>query len=292
VLSLVLVLLSVGVLSGEPLLAGRRPQSRSGKGARRPAARHRLGSLTAPALLAVSSLALAALGIPVATLIYWTLHGGASTLPESSLLDALGSTAAFSAAAAVLASLLAAAVATLALRHRSRASALLERVTYLPLALPGLVIALGLVAFAVRYTPALYQSPVLLVVAYAILFLPLAVVSVRASLAGAPARLEDVARSLGLGPTRAYLRVTLPAIAPGLAAAFAFVFISTATELTATLILRPTAVETLATRFWEYTSAFAYAQAAPYALVMVAISAVPAYLLSRRGASVAEREGA
>jgi len=292
VLSLVLVLLSVGVLSGEPLLAGRRPQSRSGKGARRPAARHRLGSLTAPALLAVSSLALAALGIPVATLIFWTLHGGASTLPESSLLDALGSTAAFSAAAAVLASLLAAAVATLALRHRSRASALLERVTYLPLALPGLVIALGLVAFAVRYTPALYQSPVLLVVAYAILFLPLAVVSVRASLAGAPARLEDVARSLGLGPTRAYLRVTLPAIAPGLAAAFAFVFISTATELTATLILRPTAVETLATRFWEYTSAFAYAQAAPYALVMVAISAVPAYLLSRRGASVAEREGA
>ena len=202
VLSLVLVVLSVGVLAGEPLLAGRRPQSRSGKGARRPArapaARRRARS---PAL--AGGLAAARSwrsGCPVATLVYWMVHGGSSTLPESSLLAALGSTAAFSAAAAVLATLLAAAVATLALRHRSRASALLERITYLPLALPGLVIALGLVAFAVRYTPALYQSPVLLVVAYAILFLPLAVVAVRASLAGAPARLEDVARSLGLRP--------------------------------------------------------------------------------------------
>ena len=49
-------------------------------------------------------------------------------------------------------------------------------------------------------------------------------------------------------------RVTLPLIAPGLAAAFALVFISSATELTATLLLRPTGVNTLATQFWAYTT--------------------------------------
>ena len=64
--------------------------------------------------------------------------------------------------------------------------------------------------------------------------------------------------------------------------AFALVFISSATELTATLLLRPTGVNTLATRFWAYTSELSYGSAAPYAAMMVAVSAVPAYLISRR----------
>jgi iron(III) transport system permease protein len=102
------------------------------------------------------------------------------------------------------------------------------------MALPGLIIALGLVSFSVRYAFALYQSSFELIVAYAILFLPLAVVGVRSSMAQAPQRLEEVARSLGCSPLRAWLRVTLPLIAPGLGAAFALVFISSATELTST----------------------------------------------------------
>jgi iron(III) transport system permease protein len=150
------------------------------------------------------------------------------------------------------------------------------------MALPGLVVALGLVSFTVRYALSLYQSRLELIVAYAILFLPLALVAVRAAIAQAPARLEEVGRSLGCGPFAAWRRVTLPLIAPGLRAAFALVFISSATELTATLVLHPTGVNTLATQFWSYSSNFAYGAAAPYAALMVAISAVPAYLLSRR----------
>ncbi|MGD0453720.1 MAG: hypothetical protein ABSB69_08975, partial [Solirubrobacteraceae bacterium] len=85
-------------------------------------------------------------------------------------------------------------------------------------------------------------------------------------------------------------RVTLPLIAPGLGAAFALVFISSATELTATLLLRPTGVNTLATQIWAYTSEFSYGAAAPYAALMVAISAIPAYLLSRRMSTLARSE--
>jgi iron(III) transport system permease protein len=73
----------------------------------------------------------------------------------------------------------------------------------------------------------------------------------------------------------------LPLVAPGLAAAFALVFLETATELTATLVLHPTNVETLATQFWAYQSNLSYSQAAPYALVMVLIAAVPGYVLGR-----------
>jgi iron(III) transport system permease protein len=59
------------------------------------------------------------------------------------------------------------------------------------------------------------------------------------------------------------------------------VFLETATELTATLVLHPTNVETLATQFWAYQSNGSYSQAAPYALVMVLIAAVPGYVLGR-----------
>ena len=96
--------------------------------------------------------------------------------------------------------------------------------------------ALGLVAFSVRYAFALYQSAFELIVAYAILFLPLAVVGVRSAMSQAPPRLEELGRSLGRRPASVFFRVTLPLIAPGIAAAFALVFISSATELTATLL--------------------------------------------------------
>ena len=61
-------------------------------------------------------------------------------------------------------------------------------------------------------------------------------------------------------------RVTLPLVAPGLAAAFCLVFLSAVTELTATLILIPTGVQTLATQFWAYQQNLSYGQAAPFAL--------------------------
>ena len=53
------------------------------------------------------------------------------------------------------------------------------------------------------------------------------------------------------------------------------------TELTATLILVPTGVQTLATQFWSYQQNLAYGQAAPFALLMIAIAAVPSYVLGR-----------
>jgi iron(III) transport system permease protein len=287
VLSLVLVVLSVAVLAGELLLRGRGGALRSGPGARRAPPRVRLGRWTGPVLIGLGGLGGLALGVPMGSLLYWVLHGGSSTLPSTSILGALAHTAAYSAAAAAIATALAVPVCALALRHRNRLTILIERLAYMPMALPGLVIALGLVSFTVRYAFGLYQSSFELIVAYAILFLPLAVVGVRAAMGQASPRLEEVGRSLGARPSTVFRRVTLPLIAPGLGAAFALVFISSSTELTATLLLRPTGVNTLATQFWSYTSDFSYGAAAPYATLMVAISAVPAYLLSRRMSSVA-----
>jgi iron(III) transport system permease protein len=158
----------------------------------------------------------------------------------------------------------------------------LERSTYLVLALPGVVIALALSYFTERYAGGFgYQTAPLLIVAYAIMFFPLALVGVKASLARVPAGLDDVARSLGQRRLAVLGRVTLRLAGPGLMAAFCLVFLMVVTELTATLILIPTNVQTLATQFWAYEKYLSYGQAAPFALVMIAVAAVPSLVLGR-----------
>ncbi len=281
-LSLVLVALSLLIVLGEGLARGRGRVSRSGPLAQRVARRRRLGRARIPVLAGFVVLVALALGVPVGANVYWMLEAGHAYLTGVSLLDAAWHTALYSGLAAALATVMALPVALLALRHRGRTYQLLERSTYLVLAIPGLVIALAFSYFTERYADGfLYQSAPLLILAYAILFFPLALVGVRASVAQAPPGLEEVARSLGQRRLAVLWRVTLPLIGPGLAAAFCLVFLSAVTELTATLILIPTGVQTLATQFWAYQRNLAYGQAAPFALAIVAIAALPSYVLGR-----------
>jgi iron(III) transport system permease protein len=243
--------------------------------------RRRLGGWTAPVVLALTALAALALGLPAAALTYWMTQSHNTTLPGVSMVAAAAHTAAYSAAAAALATILALPVALYTVRRGGRVAAILQRSTLVVQALPGLVIALAAVFYAIHYAPWVYQTPELLVVAYAILFYPLAFVAVRASVVLAPPRLDEVARSLGRRPAAVLVRVTIPLIAPGLAAAFCLVFLTAVTELTATLILVPTGVETLATQFWAYQHDASYGAAAPYAVALVAIAAIPSYLIGR-----------
>jgi iron(III) transport system permease protein len=281
-LSLVLVVLSIFVLTGEGLSRGRGRQSRAGGLAARVPRPHRLGRSRLPVLAGFLALAALALGVPVGAIVYWILHGGASTLPSVSILSAAGHTVFYSAAAGLLATLAAMPIAILSVRHPGRATGMLERSTYLVLALPGLVIALALTFFSERYAAGfLYQSTAMLIVAYAIMFFPLALVAVRASVAQAPPGLEEVARSLGRPRLEVLWRLTLPLVAPGLAAAFCLVFLEAVTELTATLVLIPTGAQTLATQFWAFQSNISYGQAAPYAGLMILIAAIPSYVLGR-----------
>jgi iron(III) transport system permease protein len=281
-LSLVLVILSFVVLAGESASRGGGRVSRVGAGAQRVLVRRRLGRWQAPVLGAYASLALAALGVPVGSCVYWIFEGGAHDIVGVSLGSATLHTVGYSFCAALLATLMALPVALLVVRHPSRVHMVLERTTFLVLAVPGLVIALALSYFSTHYADSFgYQTAPLLIVGYAIMFFPLALVCVRASVSQSPVSLEEVAGSLGVRRLRALLRVTLPLVAPGLGAGFCLVFLSAVTELTATLILIPTNAETLATQFWAYQQNLSYGQAAPFALVIIAIAAVPSYVLGR-----------
>jgi iron(III) transport system permease protein len=281
-LSLVLVALSLLVLGGDALGQSRGRVSRASRTGQRAATKHRLGLWTVPVLALLLLLVSLSLGVPVGSAAYWWARGTNQPFQGISLLSATGYTAAYSACAAALATAMALPVAILAIRRGGRVAHVLERSTYLVLAMPGLVIALSLSYFSNRYGDAIgYQSAPMLVLAYAIMFFPLALVGVRTSVAQAPAGLEDVARSLGQRRLAVMWRVTRPLVTPGLTAAFCLVFLSAVTELTATLILVPTGVQTLATQFWNYQQNLAYGQAAPFALLMIAIAAVPSYVLGR-----------
>jgi iron(III) transport system permease protein len=284
-LSLVLVLLSLLVLGGEGFLRGRGRVSRSGPLAQRRAPPLRLGRARGPVLACFAVLVLLALGVPVGASLYWMAAGGPPAIAGGSsvpLLDAAGHTAEYGAAAAAVATALALPVALLAVRHPGRVRQFLERSTYLVLAMPGVVIAFALSYFTEIYgLEFLNGTSLLLIGCYAIMFFPLALVGVKASVARAPASLDEMARSLGQRRLAVLWRVTLRLAGPGLVAAFCLVFLSVVTELTATLLLIPTGAQTLATQFWAYETNLSYGQAAPFALVMIAVAAIPSYVLGR-----------
>lgn len=280
----VLVLACLLLLVGELRMAGRARVARIGAGAARPATPHRLGSLTPLALLGMAALAVLSLGVPLGSLFTWLVRGSSTTFQLDLIAATTATSIGLGVAGAALTSLLAIPVAVLSVRHPGRASRMLERSTYVAGSLPGIVVALALVTMSVSYLPPVYQTPVLLVTAYAVLFMPRSMVSLRAALAQIPPELESSGRALGATSLATLCRITVPLAARGLAAGAALVFLAVVTELTATLLLAPIGTVTLATEFWSNSYNLAYGAAAPYALLMIVISAPAAWLLTRETA--------
>jgi iron(III) transport system permease protein len=96
-----------------------------------------------------------------------------------------------------------------------------------------------------------------------------------------PTGIEEVSRTLGSSQLQTLRRAVIPAAAPGILSATAFVALTVIKELPATLILRPTGIETLATRLWSATSVGAFSAAAPYALLLLLVAGIPALFVNR-----------
>ncbi|MGI8532830.1 MAG: ABC transporter permease, partial [Geodermatophilaceae bacterium] len=282
VLAGVLAAVCLVFLLAELGLRGGARYGRLGSGAARSVTRIELGRWHGPALGGLALLSTLALLVPLGALLRWLLAGRSTAFPWASLARTAATTVGLAAVAAVVAVALALALGWLSERYGSRLGALLERGTYFGSAMPGIVVALALITVSIRLVPGLYQSAPLLILGYAILFLPRAVINVRSALSQARPLYDDVARSLGTPTLQRLRRVTLPLMAGGLGAGAALVFLAVATELTATLLLAPTGTQTLATAFWGLSSSLQYGAAAPYAALMIAISAPATYLLTRQ----------
>ena len=213
---------------------------------------------------------------------YWVVRGISNGEPLDVVWEAVGNSVYIAGLAATAAVVAALPVAALSVRYPGLLSGLLERLSYIGFALPGIAIALALVFFGGRYVSPLYQTTGLLLLAYVVLYLSPALGAVRTSLLQISPRIEEAARGLGSSPIRAFSSVTLPVARPGLLAGWALVFLLVMKELPATLILSPIGFNTLATSIWSAASEAFFARAALPALLLIAASAVPlAFLILR-----------
>jgi len=282
-LALVLVVLTVLILALEWWVRGRARHYRIATGAARSArpvdlGRWRwLGGAYCGAIFAGSVV------LPLLVLVYWMGKGSSTGEALDRLWGQAVNSASISLAAGLITVAFALPTAVLSVRYRNRFTTLLERQAYLGFALPGVATALAFVYIGARHAPFLYGTIWLLLLAYAVRFLPQALGAERVSLLQISPRLEEASRTLGETAVGTLRRVTLPLARPGLLAGFGLVALTVMKELPVTMMLAPIGFETLATGIWQATQTGAYGRAAAPALILITASALPGLVLSRRG---------
>ena len=188
---------------------------------------------------------------------------------------------------AILASVLVVAVALLmnvAQRFTGKGQ-LISELASLGYALPGSVLAVGIVAVSAHFTSAFGLNSVLiggiwgLIVAYMIRFFRPANSPIQSSMLRLKPELGESAQSIGVGRFRIAARIYLPMLSPGVFAAMLLVMIDVMKEMPATLMLRPSGWDTLATQIYSYTVEAEWERAAIPALILVAMSCLPVIML-------------
>ncbi len=235
--------------------------------------------------------------LPVGFLVREVVRRGLLTQFDTTFVDHLLTTIGLSGAATVVALALGIVVVTasrLAKLHLTRAALAVAGIGY---AVPGTVLALGLLNPLValdtsigslwrsltgeRIGLILMGSAVGIIVAYVIRFLPIATGSLSAGLDRVSPGLEDAGRILGARPRELVLKIQIPLLRPALASAALLVFVDCIKELPATLLLRPLNTETLATLVYGHASRGAFEDGALAALVIVLVGLLPVIQLVR-----------
>jgi iron(III) transport system permease protein len=173
-------------------------------------------------------------------------------------------------------------------------------------ALPGGILGLGLLFVLARFDNTLDAamrshfdlstgllltgSAAGIIIACTIRFVALAEGAIRSGLEKLPARLDEAARSLGRTPSQSAASVLLPLLRPAILTAAVLVFVDTAKELSATILLRPFGFSTLATHVYENASRGVPQDGAAAAIVIILTALVPVLLLS--GALAKDRAAA
>ncbi|MBA4538698.1 iron ABC transporter permease [Bacillus aquiflavi] len=234
-----------------------------------------LGKWKAPVLIYVLGIFSLAVLLPTIVLIYWSSVGVMEGALDSRFWGYAWNSVLVAGVSALICMIIALPIVYLKLRYPSVLTNIIDKITYSGYALPGVIVALGVVFVFNQYIPWLYNTIALLFFAYIVRFLPQAMQSGEAALSLVSPRIDEAARSLGYSPVKVMLKVIVPLIIPGILAGGALVFVSSIKELPATLLLRPPGFDTLAVRVWTEASEAVYHLAAPAALLIIIVSMLP-----------------
>lgn len=220
--------------------------------------------------------------IPLTILTYWLTRGlsAGQTLP--SIWPEIGRSLGVALIAAFTAAAISIPVAMVTARQSSKVSGWAESAVWGTYSLPHITVGVAVVGFALAWARPLYQTLVLLIVTYVVMFLAQSMSSTQDSIRRFNPFLEEASRGLGHGQLSTLFRVTIPLIAPGLLAGGALVFIGVIKELPATLLLRPNEFETLAIRIWSTTGEGFLTRASLSGIALIAVSIVPLFLVMTR----------
>lgn len=267
VLSLILVVLSVCAFALQlKILAGRSFETTGGKP--QAGGRAALGAMTLPVVLCFSAVAVLATGVPLfailATALSRTISGGltagnlgldnfkAILSDDSGGLGALGNSLALGIATALLTGLLGAVISYAVVKTKFRGKAAFDALSMLPNALPGVVVAVGLILAWNRPLPiSPYNTPFILLLAYSCILLPYPVRYANAALRQINDNLEAAARVSGATAATTVRRIVLPLIWPSLLSAMLLVFAVASRELVASVLVAPVGMMTVATFIWR-----------------------------------------
>lgn len=206
----------------------------------------------------------------------WTLRHFASILQTgSAAMQALGTSFALALGAAMLVGLLGAVVAYCTVRLRSRATVLLDAFSILPNAMPGMVVAVGMIlAWNQPWLPATpYNTWLILLMAYACLLLPYPVRYAHAALQQVSVSLESAARVHGASLWQMLARIVAPLLAPSIAAAMLLAFAIATRELVASLLLAPTGMQTVSVYVWRQFEQGSVGEGMAMSLIAIAVTA-------------------
>ncbi len=272
-LALMLLVFTGGLLYLEAKLLNRVVLHRAGSGVSRQLPKIPLGRWRVSAYLYLGMLSFATVGVPAGAVFLWMLRGFDPTVLEGLANGLIGSLS-IAIPAGILCAFLSVPFAYVSVRHPSRLSNMLGRVAYIVYAIPPLAFALSLIFFVLNTMTFIYKTLPVLIYACTLHFLAEAIGPVRSSLYQASPNLEEAARSLGYSRIQAFFKALLPILMRGMLTATALVFLATMKELPLTFLLSPAGYETLALNVWSYTSEAMFAEAAPYALAILALSGI------------------
>lgn len=157
----------------------------------------------------------------------------------------------------------------------------LDYLVMLPMALSGTVLGIGMMTTFGSGWLTLSGTSAIIVLVFVIRRLVHGVRNASATLHAIPDSLEDASVSLGVPPFRSFLKVVLPLMVPGIAAAAVLTWTTIIAELSASLVVYSAGKETITIKVFQLMNTGLNGQAAAYGLILVLLAIVPIILATR-----------